>query len=312
MEGLRYALVTGAGRGIGRAVALRLAKDGYRILVNFVSNVEAANQTLDEIRGLGSDGELMQFDVADASATEAALKAWHEAHPGEYISVLVNNAGVSESTPFMDYTQEAFDKVMDLNVKGVFNTTRAAVECMVPRGSGVVLPGCPDGLRNDPLGDKGPGPVVDGNEVGGGVAGLQPGHHRLRAAGAAGRCNRQHASAFRGRRRFGTRRKVRREGRGRRDGCLARYVLPVAAAVSAAARAGGFRRASPQSEEHIPRCGSGYRGVRPLQGDGSRSRRARIPPRLSRDRDSRGDAGIPPSRRRKPASGVRRQSRPHV
>jgi 3-oxoacyl-[acyl-carrier protein] reductase/7-alpha-hydroxysteroid dehydrogenase len=55
------------------------------------------------------------------------------------IDILVNNAGVSESTPFMSYTEETFDKVMDLNVKGVFNATRAAAECMVPRGSGVIL-----------------------------------------------------------------------------------------------------------------------------------------------------------------------------
>jgi 3-oxoacyl-[acyl-carrier protein] reductase/7-alpha-hydroxysteroid dehydrogenase len=55
------------------------------------------------------------------------------------VDILVNNAGVSESTPFMDYTEETFDKVMDLNVKGVFNATRAAAECMVARGSGVIL-----------------------------------------------------------------------------------------------------------------------------------------------------------------------------
>ena len=55
------------------------------------------------------------------------------------IDILVNNAGVSESTPFMDYTEDTFDKVMDLNVKGVFNATRAAAECMVARGSGVIL-----------------------------------------------------------------------------------------------------------------------------------------------------------------------------
>ena len=55
------------------------------------------------------------------------------------MDILVNNAGVSESTPFMEYTEETFDKVMDLNVKGVFNTTRAAAECMVARGTGVIL-----------------------------------------------------------------------------------------------------------------------------------------------------------------------------
>ena len=55
------------------------------------------------------------------------------------VDILVNNAGVSERTPFTEYTEEAFDKVMDLNVKGVFNATKAAMECMIPRGSGVIL-----------------------------------------------------------------------------------------------------------------------------------------------------------------------------
>ena len=55
------------------------------------------------------------------------------------IDILVNNAGISESTPFMEYTEETFDKVMDLNVKGVFTSTRAAAECMVARGEGVIL-----------------------------------------------------------------------------------------------------------------------------------------------------------------------------
>jgi len=139
MEGLRYALVTGAGRGIGRAVALRLAKDGYRILVNFVSNVEAANQTLDEIRGLGSDGELMQFDVADASATEAALKAWHEAHPGEYISVLVNNAGIRKDNLMMWMPAEDWHRVLSITLDGFYNATQPLLKNMIMNKWGRII-----------------------------------------------------------------------------------------------------------------------------------------------------------------------------
>ena len=139
MEGLRYALVTGAGRGIGRAVALRLAKDGYRILVNFVSNVEAADQTLDEIRGLGSDGELMQFDVADASATEAALKAWHEAHPGEYISVLVNNAGIRKDNLMMWMPAEDWHRVLSITLDGFYNATQPLLKNMIMNKWGRII-----------------------------------------------------------------------------------------------------------------------------------------------------------------------------
>lgn len=139
MEGLRYALVTGAGRGIGRAVALRLAKDGYRILVNFVSNVEAADQTLDEIRGLGSDGELMQFDVADTSATEAALKAWHEAHPGEYISVLVNNAGIRKDNLMMWMPAEDWHRVLSITLDGFYNATQPLLKNMIMNKWGRII-----------------------------------------------------------------------------------------------------------------------------------------------------------------------------
>ena len=77
---------------------------------------------------------------ADLSSLESVRNEFREA-TAKYgcVDILVNNAGVSESTPFVEYTEEAFDKVMDLNVKGVFNATRAASECMIARGSGVIL-----------------------------------------------------------------------------------------------------------------------------------------------------------------------------
>ena len=73
MNASRYALVTGASRGIGRAIAVRLAKDGYRIIVNYASNRTEAENTLARIRETGSDGELLQFDVADGVPTIYSL-----------------------------------------------------------------------------------------------------------------------------------------------------------------------------------------------------------------------------------------------
>lgn len=89
---MKYALVTGGSRGIGRAVCLKLAEMGYHILINYQSNDTEAEATLQQIREQGSDGELMKFDVTDAVATHAALNGWMEKHPDTYIEVLVNNA----------------------------------------------------------------------------------------------------------------------------------------------------------------------------------------------------------------------------
>ena len=86
---MKYALITGASRGLGRAVALRLAKDGFAVIINYQSNKEAAEETLKIVQESGGNGELLPFDVADSKAIEAALESWQSAHPDEYISVLV-------------------------------------------------------------------------------------------------------------------------------------------------------------------------------------------------------------------------------
>ena len=91
---MKYALITGASRGLGKAIALRLAKDGFAVIINYQSNKEAAEDTLSQVQELGGFGELMPFDVSDPKAIEAALEAWQAAHPDDYISVLVNNAGI--------------------------------------------------------------------------------------------------------------------------------------------------------------------------------------------------------------------------
>lgn len=139
MSDLRYALVTGAGRGIGKAVALRLAMDGYRILVNYVSNENTAQETLAEIRRLGSDGELMQFDVADSVATESALKAWHEAHPKEYISVIVNNAGIRKDNLMMWMPAEDWHRVLSITLDGFYNVTQPLLKDMIMNKWGRII-----------------------------------------------------------------------------------------------------------------------------------------------------------------------------
>lgn len=134
----KVALITGASRGIGYATADAFLREGARVILTASSqaSVDKAVQTLQEkypqsvIVGISPD--LSSLDAVRKALRQVTVRYG-------CLDILVNNAGVSESTPFTEYTEEAFDRVMDLNVKGVFNATRAAVECMIERGNGVIL-----------------------------------------------------------------------------------------------------------------------------------------------------------------------------
>ena len=134
----KVAIITGGSRGIGYATADRFLQEGAKVIVAASSqaNAEKAVAQLKEkyphatVAGISPN-------LADLESVRAAFREVTEKYGG--VDILVNNAGVSESTPFLDYTEELFDKVMDLNVKGVFNASRAAAECMASRGSGVIL-----------------------------------------------------------------------------------------------------------------------------------------------------------------------------
>lgn len=117
---MKYALVTGGSRGIGRAICLKLAEMGYHILINYQSNNTEAEATLQQIREQGSDGELMKFDVTDAAATHAALNGWMEQHPDTYIEVLVNNAGIRRDNLMLWMEQEEWSRVLDISLNGFF------------------------------------------------------------------------------------------------------------------------------------------------------------------------------------------------
>lgn len=91
---MKYALVTGGSRGIGRAICCKLSSMGYYILINYQSNESEAMATLEKVRQLGSDGELLKFNVADSAEVKQVLDQWNAGHSGEYIEVLVNNAGI--------------------------------------------------------------------------------------------------------------------------------------------------------------------------------------------------------------------------
>lgn len=136
---MKYALVTGGSRGIGRAVCVVLAGMGYRILINYRSRKAEAEETLRLVREEGSDGELLEWDVTDVAAASASLAAWAERHPDEYIEVLVNNAGVRRDNLMMWMTDEEWNGVLDISLDGFFNVTRLLLKNMLVKRFGRII-----------------------------------------------------------------------------------------------------------------------------------------------------------------------------
>ena len=134
----KVAVITGGSRGIGYATAEAFLREGAKVIITASSKASAdkAVASLKEKYPQSVVGGISP-NLADLEEVRSIFKTVTASYG--CIDILVNNAGVSESTPFTEYTEELFDKVMDLNVKGVFNATRAASECMVPRGKGVIL-----------------------------------------------------------------------------------------------------------------------------------------------------------------------------
>lgn len=134
-----YALVTGGSRGIGRAIAIKLAQMGYRILINYRSNDEEAQQTLALIQENGSDGELLKFDVGDRQAATAAIEKWQQAHPDDYIEVLVNNAGIRKDNLLIWMEGEEFDQVLNTNLMSFYNVTKPVLTPMLRHKNGRII-----------------------------------------------------------------------------------------------------------------------------------------------------------------------------
>ncbi len=128
---MKHALVTGGSRGIGRAVCVRLARMGYRVLVNCVSRTDEAERTLELVRKEGQDGEVLQFDVGDRAQASAVLEDWMEKHPEEYIEVLVNNAGVRRDNLMVFMPGEDWDRVLDTALGGFYNVTQPLLQPML-------------------------------------------------------------------------------------------------------------------------------------------------------------------------------------
>jgi len=130
-------LVTGGSRGIGRAVALKLARKGHFVWINYRSNTAAAEETLRAIRERGGDGALAPFDVADFDLTRASIGKLIDAKGA--VGILVNNAGLSRDGLIVRARETDWDETMDTNLKGVFNCCRAVVRDMMKNRWGRIV-----------------------------------------------------------------------------------------------------------------------------------------------------------------------------
>lgn len=133
----KIAVVTGGSRGIGRAICLRLAEMGARVVINYVSNPAAAESTLEQINNNGGDGLLSQFNVADRDAVQDAFKKILDECGS--IDILVNNAGITRDGLLMKMKEQSWDEVMDTNLKGAFNCIQSVYRHMMKQRWGRVI-----------------------------------------------------------------------------------------------------------------------------------------------------------------------------
>lgn len=136
---MKYALVTGASRGIGREVSLKLARMGYFVVINFESNTEQAEITLQLVREAGSDGELLQFDVANSEQSAQQIAHWQATHPNAHIEVLVNNAGIRKDNLMLWMTGQEWRTVLDISLNGFFNVTQPLLKGMLVAKYGRII-----------------------------------------------------------------------------------------------------------------------------------------------------------------------------
>ena len=136
---MKYALVTGGSRGIGRAVCISLAQMGYCVIVNYLSNDEEAGKTLELVSEAGGSGELLKFDVSDMKAASDALEGWMESHTDGYIEVLVNNAGIRKDELMLWMEPENWYKVLGTSLDAFYNVTRPLLKQMLVKKCGRII-----------------------------------------------------------------------------------------------------------------------------------------------------------------------------
>ena len=136
---MRYALVTGGSRGIGRAICIKLAAMGYPVVINYLGNQEAAEATKSAIEQMGGTAQLLRFDISNPQAIEEAIEMWENSHPDDYIAVLVNNAGIRRDNLMVFMQNSEWHNVIDTTLNGFFYTTRRVLKGMMTKRFGRII-----------------------------------------------------------------------------------------------------------------------------------------------------------------------------
>jgi len=133
----KVAIVTGGSKGIGRAIALELARNQYHVIVNYKSDTAGAEETVSLMEKEGFSGEISQFDVSDVQESKSAVDQIISRFKN--IDVLVNNAGITRDTLLMRMTEDQWDSVIAVNLKSVFNLTKAVIPVMLKQKNGSIV-----------------------------------------------------------------------------------------------------------------------------------------------------------------------------
>ena len=136
---MKYSLVTGGSRGIGRAICCKLAELNYSILVNYSTNKTKAENTLALIKEAGGDGEILQFNVADRAAVKEVIENWLAKHPADVIEVLVNNAGIRKDNLMVFMNDNEWDDVLRTNLDSFYNVTKPLLKNMIINKYGRII-----------------------------------------------------------------------------------------------------------------------------------------------------------------------------
>jgi 3-oxoacyl-[acyl-carrier protein] reductase len=136
---MKYALVTGGSRGIGRAICVALAQLGYPVIINYKGNKEAAEATAAMVAEYGHTATLLPFDVANKDEVKNALQTWMDEHKGDTIEVLVNNAGIRNDVLMTFMEEDQWRNVLDTSLEGMYQVTRALMQPLLMNRYGRII-----------------------------------------------------------------------------------------------------------------------------------------------------------------------------
>lgn len=136
---MKFALVTGGSRGIGKEICFKIAEKGYHVLINYRSNTKEAEDTLSQIKANGGSGELLKFDVSNPEDIRTNLEKWKEANPESVIEVLVNNAGIRKDALIMWMKDEDWKDVLNTNLDSFYYITKFLVQDMIVNKYGRIV-----------------------------------------------------------------------------------------------------------------------------------------------------------------------------